>query len=67
MYTTPTVLQAILPETCQSLHSILRWWQPIDMESSYDTGKKTPVWMIDNVVIEYANQQLMEIYDSFRY
>ena len=64
-YINPSSVHAIIPEDCQNSHSILRWWQPVGTEA--ETIKKSPMWLIDNIAIEYSREELTEIYDNFRY
>lgn len=70
-HTSPTLVHAIIPEDCRYSHSILRWWQPIEPELKpefgFEAAIKSPVWLIDNIAIEYSQEQLTELYDNFKY
>ena len=66
-YASPSLVHALIPEECRNAHSLLRWWQSVDTKLGIDNVKKSPAWTVDNIAIEYSHNQLLEIYDNFKY
>ena len=67
LYERPSMTNTPIPSECRSSCSILRWWQPLMMETNNKVSTAViSTWIIDNFAIDQPQLGLNYIYDSFR-